>query len=170
VEKYLGGASQPASGASRQGRVDVPVMARAWRIRRGDFAAASVARREFAAYLHVQATDQSKHSDAELIFGEIVSNAVRCANSSVEIELSCGSWANLRVMDDGDCFDESRIALGTPDAENGRGLYIAKSLARDFSLSMDHGLCTISVTLPVGIPLSKVGHGRPEILGGLAAS
>lgn len=139
--KYFGGASQPSANGER-----------AWRIPRGDFAAASEARREFANYLNVQANDRSKHEDAELIFGEIVSNAVRCARSSVEIQLSCGSWATLRVIDDGDCFDESKISPRGPQAEGGRGLYIAKTLARSFSLSVNYGECIVSVTLPVRLP------------------
>lgn len=139
--RYFGGASQPPAGTER-----------AWRIPRGDFAAASAARQEFAAYLHVQAIDTSKLDDAELIFGEIVSNAVRCARSSVEVELSGGSWATLRVIDDGDCFDESRIAPCSPQAEGGRGLYIAKTLARAFSLSIAYGKCIVAVILPVRVP------------------
>jgi anti-sigma regulatory factor (Ser/Thr protein kinase) len=122
---------------------------REWWIRRGDLAAASAARRQFAAFLRAQESDKVKVQDAELIFGEIVSNAVRYARTSVEIELLRDSWATLRVTDDGECFDECTIAPRPLQAESGRGLYIAKALARAFGVSYHDGKCTISATLPV---------------------
>jgi anti-sigma regulatory factor (Ser/Thr protein kinase) len=112
-------------------------------------AAASAARREFARYLHAQAADTAMHWDAELIFGEVVANAVRFARSCVEIKVIRERWAALRVTDDGECFDATKIAPRPPSAEHGRGLYIAKTLARQFDVTCGKDTCTISVTLPV---------------------
>jgi anti-sigma regulatory factor (Ser/Thr protein kinase) len=119
-----------------------------WRIRKGDFAAASAARRDFAARLRRREVALSSAHDAQLIFGEVVSNAVRRARAIIEVDVLCDARIDLRVSDDGECFDKAGIAPAPLLAEGGRGLYIARALARDFDVSVKDGRCVVSATLP----------------------
>jgi anti-sigma regulatory factor (Ser/Thr protein kinase) len=122
---------------------------RAWQIERGDLRGVSSARREFSHYLHERRCDEAGCEDAVLIFGELVANAVKCARSCVSVELRNNGWSELRVTDDGDCFEALRIAPQPLQAQSGRGLYIVSRLARDLSVSVADHHCEVTAILPV---------------------
>nr|MDQ6941246.1 ATP-binding protein [Candidatus Eremiobacteraeota bacterium] len=73
---------------------------------------------------------------AELVFGELVGNAVRHAPGVVEVELTWDDDTTpvLHVIDDGPgyvpCTD-----LPDQNAESGRGLYIVAQLTREFTVT-----------------------------------
>jgi anti-sigma regulatory factor (Ser/Thr protein kinase) len=121
----------------------------AWRLERGDFAGVSTARHDFALYLRGKAADDDERYDAGLIFGELVGNAVKCARTSVSVELISNGWAALRVTDDGDCFDRSQIGPQPAGAESGRGLYIVDQLARDLTVDVSYRHCAVTAVLPI---------------------
>ena len=73
---------------------------------------------------------------AELVFGELVGNAVRHAPGFVDVELT---WDDatapvLHVTDDGPGY-VPRTGLPPPDSESGRGLYIVAQLTREFTVT-----------------------------------
>jgi PAS domain S-box-containing protein len=72
---------------------------------------------------------------AELVFGELVGNAVRHAPGFVDVELT---WEDdtpvLHVIDDGPGY-VPRTDLPDQDAESGRGLYIVAALTREFTVT-----------------------------------
>jgi PAS domain S-box-containing protein len=73
---------------------------------------------------------------AELVFGELLGNAVRHAPGFVDVELT---WEDdglpvLHVIDDGPGY-VPRTDLPKHDAESGRGLYIVAQLTREFTVT-----------------------------------
>jgi anti-sigma regulatory factor (Ser/Thr protein kinase) len=122
---------------------------REWQIRRGDLKGATQARHEFARYIKAKLPGAEERYDATLIFGELVGNAVRCARSCVSIELSENGWTQLRVTDDGDCFDASAIAPQPVEAQSGRGLYIVNQLARNLKVAHSDQCCEVTAVLPI---------------------
>jgi anti-sigma regulatory factor (Ser/Thr protein kinase) len=122
---------------------------REWRIQRGDLRRAVAARHEFARYLGAKAVGEAERYDASLIFGELVANAVKCARTSVSVELVENEWTSLRVTDDGDCFEENRIAPQPDDAQSGRGLYIVNRLARRLNIAREDRHCVVTAELPI---------------------
>ncbi len=73
---------------------------------------------------------------AELVFGELVGNAVRHAPGLVDVALSWDDAATpvLHVIDDGPGY-VPRSGLPPDDAESGRGLYIVAQLSREFTVT-----------------------------------
>ena len=73
---------------------------------------------------------------AELVFGELVGNAVRHAPGSIDVELTWDDAATpvLHVIDDGPGYT-TKADLPSPDAESGRGLYIVEQLSRAFTVT-----------------------------------
>jgi PAS domain S-box-containing protein len=73
---------------------------------------------------------------AELVFGELVGNAVRHAPGFVDVELTWDDDGTpvLHVTDDGPGYSP-RTGLPPDDAESGRGLYIVAQLTREFTVT-----------------------------------
>jgi PAS domain S-box-containing protein len=73
---------------------------------------------------------------AELVFGELIGNAVRHAPGSVDVELTIDDPARpeLHVIDDGPGY-AARNRLPADDAESGRGLYLVARLTREFTVT-----------------------------------
>ncbi len=85
--------------------------------------------------LHEHGSPSSDFNSAEVIYGELISNAIRHATGRVRVRLD---WQNdfptLSVHDE-ERTVSGRAAIGLPDdplSESGRGLYIVKTLAREF--------------------------------------
>lgn len=125
---------------------DVMRMTRHWSIAKGDQREAERARHEFCADLTGSADGLF---DAELIFGELVANAVKCARSSVSVELVIKRNTTLRVTDDGDCFDLDSIGPKPYYSVGGRGLYIVQSLARRLTVNLADDKCEVTAVLPL---------------------
>jgi anti-sigma regulatory factor (Ser/Thr protein kinase) len=124
----------------------------AWHLDRGDFVAAARARAEFRGKLSGLCTAESDIDAAEIIFGELLTNALRYSTGDAAAELRChGDRITLEVCDEGDCFDPASVAAGERlgDADGGRGLMIARGLAEEFAVSAAEGTCTVSARLPV---------------------
>lgn len=128
--------------AGKQGRDDMAVLAvrigrmtGGWAFDVGDPAAAYVVKRDFIAEVvahHGAAVDAAA---CELIFSELVGNALRYAPGRLSLGLSAddeGIW--LHVMDDGPGFD-GPVRL-PPDvwSESGRGLFLVTALAKKVSI------------------------------------
>jgi signal transduction histidine kinase len=125
---------------------------RRWRIRVDDHATAYHARLEFADEIRTIACEQADFPAAELVFGELVHNAVRHAASEVVVELIVDAYARLRVADDGPCFILPDLRLTEPHAQSGRGLAIVRVLARRLRVKNDRsGQCVVEAVLPFDI-------------------
>jgi anti-sigma regulatory factor (Ser/Thr protein kinase) len=122
---------------------------REWWIKPGDLGACTAARREFSRYIDAKIAGDAERFDAAIIFGELVGNAVKCARSSVSVELLEDGWTSLRVTDDGECFDKSSIEPQPLDAQSGRGLYIVNQLARTLDIAKGDQLCEVTAELPI---------------------
>jgi PAS domain S-box-containing protein len=73
---------------------------------------------------------------AELVFGELVGNAVRHAPGFVDVELTWDDAQTpvLHVIDDGPGY-APRTGLPSAESESGRGLYIVAQLTREFTVT-----------------------------------
>jgi PAS domain S-box-containing protein len=73
---------------------------------------------------------------AQLVFGELIGNAVRHAPGHVDVEIAWDDPATpvLHVFDDGPGY-APQPCLPSQEAESGRGLYIVSQLTRDFRVT-----------------------------------
>ena len=106
-----------------------------WRFDPRDWRRAYDVRETLAETLRTYATDVDLPA-AELVFGELVGNAVRHAPGDVDVELTWDDATTpvLHVIDDGPGYT-ARAGLPPPDAESGRGLYIVAQLTREFTVT-----------------------------------
>ena len=101
--------------------------------------------------LRTAANATSDLAAAELIFGELIGNVVQHAPGPVRVRLDwSGEKAVLSVHDEHAPFTP-RFTLPTdPMQENGRGLFIAHTLATSFDVTHISGDGTkVTVGLPV---------------------
>jgi anti-sigma regulatory factor (Ser/Thr protein kinase) len=124
----------------------------AWQLARGDFVSAAKARVAFRASLGGICSSRSDLDAAEIIFGELVTNALRYSGSDVTAAVFCsGPRVLLEVRDHGKGFDPVEIAKGKRrgDIDGGRGLMIARRLATNFRIATGHADFTVEAELPV---------------------
>jgi anti-sigma regulatory factor (Ser/Thr protein kinase) len=101
---------------------------------RGDVDAAQRSRREFREFLALHsAKDPVAH---ELIFGELVANAVRHGAEPMSVEVRIeGGVVHTNVASRGTFSLEGRLDSPSPMVGGGRGLGIVNSLADEFTVS-----------------------------------
>ena len=106
-----------------------------WTFDVGDAGRATAARQEYIARLRDTGLSRQELHAAELVFGELVGNAYRHAHGPVDIILDVsGTVAVLHVLDSGAGFEfHPRLPLD-PMAERGRGLFLVKAFADEFSM------------------------------------
>lgn len=106
-------------------------------------------RREFVELLRARGTGD--FSAAELVWGELVGNAVRHAPGRIAVRLD---WDDdnpvLTVHDEGESFRPEIRLPADPMSEHGRGLYIVSALALSLGVTDIEGDGSqVSVRLPV---------------------
>jgi signal transduction histidine kinase len=109
-----------------------------WSVERSDFLAAAKARAAFRG--------------AEIIFGELLTNALRYSGSAATAELNCrNARFVLEVRDAGCGFDPEEVASGVRlgDADGGRGLSIARQLSGALEVTASKTGCRVVAALPV---------------------
>lgn len=126
-------------------------LAREWRIASQDANAGAAARREFTEHLRRYSADDDGLTGASIVFGELVSNAIRCARSEVLVELAIDRSAILRVIDDGECFHFDRIKWPTDEAEHGRGLSIVNAFSHRLTVERKPFECRVTAYLRLRI-------------------
>lgn len=103
-----------------------------WEFEAKSAEAAAWARREFVRALRSKGAVADPFA-AEVVFSELVGNAVRHAPGRVQVQLEFdGGDAVLRVRDSGPGFEPATTLPTNPLAEGGRGLYIVSQLAKEF--------------------------------------
>jgi len=126
-----------------------------WRFHSSDARTARISRQELMTFLTVLATSDAELYSAELILGEILANTVEHAPGLVEITIDwTAACPLLTVRDRGPGLPEA-IAVRPcvpldPLDENGRGLFLIATLARDVRVeSPIDGGTRIVATLPL---------------------
>jgi PAS domain S-box-containing protein len=108
---------------------------RTWRFRAEDMERAVSARHEFAALLTASDFAPDEVAAAQLVFGELLGNAIRHATGTIEASLVwVGANPVLHLLDDGPGYRSEVPQLPAQFSENGRGLFIVASIAEDFSV------------------------------------
>ena len=112
---------------------------------------ASGLRREFVRFLRSQAPGAPEFFDAELVFGELISNIAKHEPSRAKIVVDVvGDEAIVTVDGPSPVEDEDAVALPEDLSENGRGLYLIRTLSRDYYV--DRGPRGGRTTLVLGLP------------------
>ncbi len=126
-----------------------------WSLNANDAKAARAARKEATDALREHAASEDVVGGAELIIGELLSNAARHANGHVCLELSLAEGhAQISVHDTSPAF---ALDLNRPPdqfSETGRGLFIISELARKMSVTPLDGMgkrVSVTLDLPVRI-------------------
>ena len=122
-----------------------------WLLKKGDYAGARAARIEFRMRFLQRCADETACANAELVFGELVSNAVRHAESEVRVSARFDGIATVHVTDDGNCFSPKSARPQPVEAESGRGLYIASVIASDLIVERMGARCVVTAVLPVSL-------------------
>ena len=106
-----------------------------WSFEVGDAGRATAARRDYTARRRDAGLSRDQLHAAELVFGELVGNAYRHAYGPIDVILDVsGTVAVLHVLDSGKGFEfRPRLPLD-PMAERGRGLFLVKAFADEFSM------------------------------------
>jgi anti-sigma regulatory factor (Ser/Thr protein kinase) len=123
-----------------------------WRVERADFVAAARARSAFRSALGRISGPDADLDGAEIIFGELLTNALRYSGGAASADVRCRDKRFvLEVRDGGECFDLEAVASGPRrgDAEGGRGLMIVRRLSTNLQVTASNGGCTVAAELPV---------------------
>ena len=89
-----------------------------------------------ADFLRAYGAPGEQYDAAELVVGELLSNAVRHAGGPIEMHLTwSGEYPELSMLDNGPAYDPSLAVPEDPWSEGGRGLYIISLLTRSFHVT-----------------------------------
>ncbi|GAC1446916.1 MAG: hypothetical protein NVS2B8_16260 [Vulcanimicrobiaceae bacterium] len=125
-----------------------------WSLDANDVRAAREARKAATAQLGEHTDSRDALGAAELIIGELLSNAARHADGHVCLEIGTdGGHAQISVHDTSPSFAMDFNRLPDAYSESGRGLYIISELARMISVTPLSGMgkrVTVTLDLPVG--------------------
>ena len=138
-----------------RGSIEERVLRRSWSFHSNHAYSAHNARHEVMRFIEDLAPAEEPLFNTELILGEILANTVEHAPGLVTMDVDwTGDAPVVTVVDGGPGLE--RFAAQLPsDAfiEDGRGLYLVKTLARDVCVETDPGHGTkMTVTLPITRP------------------
>ena len=110
-------------------------------------------RGEFVDYLRRHGGERDDYEAAEMIFGELVANAVLHAPGSIEVLVEWPSGrAMLYISDEGPPLDAQCFRTPDPSAEHGRGLLIVGRLSASLTCVTNPGDGkTVSAKLPISL-------------------
>jgi len=121
-----------------------------WRIAPGDFASAARARVDFRQALLRNCGPSSDVEAAEIIFGELLTNALRHGKAGADAAVRCqGDRFGLEITDEGPGFDLESVARRERADDGGRGLMIAERLGARLRAERRAGKWVVEATLPV---------------------
>jgi len=108
-----------------------------WTFDAGDTSTATAARRAFCGSLQKRGIPANMLPNAELIFGELIGNAIRHAPGLVDVVVDYSTdQPVLHVLDRGAGFRHISRLPADPLSESGRGLFIISSVAEDFTVTL----------------------------------
>jgi anti-sigma regulatory factor (Ser/Thr protein kinase) len=128
-----------------------------WHFWAADKSAANAARRSFADFVRGLCNEKSACQTAEIVYGELVGNAIRHAPGPIDIRVQADAHGLVRldVCDTGPAFTLTGT-LPTPDSECGRGLYIVAKLCPDLSLTRTAVGNRVSAMLQLDVEPSRL--------------
>jgi anti-sigma regulatory factor (Ser/Thr protein kinase) len=125
-------------------------MIRKWALHRRDYAESCERRRAFVAFLseHFEPASLEIH---ELVFGELVTNAVRYGDDPMSVAVAVdGEAVRIEVENSGGCFDLVRELNNAPRNTGGRGLRIVRALVETLRVEVpEDDRCRVVVQLPL---------------------
>ena len=137
---------------------DNPRLRKTWRFNSCDAHTASSSRRELIGYLKSFAAGHPQLFAAELILGEILANTVEHAPGLVTVEFDwTGAKPVVTVFDTGPGLLRLDAQLPSdPYDEDGRGMFLIRSLAESFEVTPASGFGTeLRITLPIERAMSR---------------
>lgn len=107
-----------------------------WQFACDDATAAHNARNQMCSLLHGKGMSYADLFAAEMVFSELVGNALNHAGTAIDVAIDLTQdHAVLHVLDSGPGFSLNPKLPSEPYSEHGRGLFIVKELAREFTTS-----------------------------------
>ncbi|MDB5028426.1 MAG: putative sensor protein [Candidatus Eremiobacteraeota bacterium] len=111
-----------------------------WTFDVADAERAAAARRAYVARLRDSGLSRVELHAAELVFGELIGNVFRHARGAVDVMLDVSGTAPvLHVLDGGQGFEFRPRLPADLMAERGRGLFLVKTFADEFSMERRRG-------------------------------
>ena len=131
--------------------VDMVAREHFWRFHSSDAFTARRSRQELVRHLRRVTADDRSFFEAELIIGELLSNTVKHAPGLVQVRIDCnGPQPVITVRDCGPGHMPTEIGLPCDSLnENGRGLFLVHTLAREVQVRSVPGGTEIVATLPL---------------------
>jgi anti-sigma regulatory factor (Ser/Thr protein kinase) len=111
-------------------------------------AEAAAARRDFVRYLRANADERSDVDAAELVFTELLSNALRFGPVRIALDW-LPQTGRLRVHDRAQAFTAPEVRTPELTGERGRGLFLVQRLAQALSYERDGDGNVATALLPV---------------------
>jgi anti-sigma regulatory factor (Ser/Thr protein kinase) len=123
-----------------------------WGLRGGDFASITELRREFREFIRNLGAGDTM--SAEIIFGELVTNAMRYGENPMSVNARVENDAvRLRVNCAGHCFDLNERLATPPSLYGGRGLQIVAKLSDSLTVAANEDCpCCVTATFPLMSP------------------
>jgi anti-sigma regulatory factor (Ser/Thr protein kinase) len=112
------------------------------------------------AYLRAFGCPDADYGAAELILGELLSNAGRYTPGPVCVVIDWNEVLPRAIVHDGGRGFSWIPSLPRDAAERGRGLFIVSALAIDVHVESSDDGCRVAVTLPIRRRVSDVGITR----------
>jgi anti-sigma regulatory factor (Ser/Thr protein kinase) len=129
-------------------------MRREWRFATKDFASAYRARRELKELLIENALDDGDVATCELVFGELVTNALKYGQDPVVAAFEAHDRkASLEIEDAGRCFNLTSNEPASLEALGGRGLMIASALAWSLRVDRTAEHCCVRANFALNSPV-----------------
>ncbi len=117
-----------------------------WQVAAKDFDGGQRARRSARGMLDALNFDRRELEDAELVIGELLTNALRYTDGPVQVTVDHrNELVRIEVVDEGGCFDPALVSGPTDDG--GRGILIVKSIASELRVRPHDRGCAVTATL-----------------------
>jgi anti-sigma regulatory factor (Ser/Thr protein kinase) len=112
-------------------------------------------------FLRELGAPQEELLNAELVYGELISNVVRHAPGNVSVSVDwTGEYPELRMTDEGDGYSKRSHLPRDLLSESGRGLFIVESLTRQFDVGRaPHGGSDVRALLNVRRATAEAASG-----------
>jgi anti-sigma regulatory factor (Ser/Thr protein kinase) len=115
----------------------------------------------FTALLRELGATEPDLANAELVYGELISNVVRHAPGTVYVSIDwTGDFPELRITDTGDGYSKHPGLPSDLLCESGRGLFIVEALTRQFDVGRaPHGGSDVRALLNVRRATAEAASG-----------
>ncbi|GAC1310990.1 MAG: hypothetical protein NVS2B3_11550 [Vulcanimicrobiaceae bacterium] len=122
-----------------------------WTLRRRDFETSCSYRREFLRFLCDDVgRDVVSDGSHELVFGELVTNAVRYGEEPMRVYVSTDHDSVVIVVENAGSCADCKARTAHASAEGGRGLHIVRALVSRLEIERDADVpCRVTATMPL---------------------